>query len=76
MRSELKVYMSHTDAMRVNAACARTGESLSGFMRRVALEAADAAGIPVYRDPDWQRPLPLEIADVRAAEDDARKGAR
>lgn len=76
MRAEMKVYMSHTDAMRINAACVKTGESVSGFMRRMALMGADSLAIPRYTELEGQRPLPLEIAAVRAADDDARKGVR
>lgn len=50
MRAEVKVYMSHTDAARVNMACVKTGETLSGFMRRLALAEADRLAVPVYSE--------------------------
>lgn len=49
MRAESKVYMDHRDMARVQEAARLSGESLSGFMRRLALQTADELGVPVYR---------------------------
>lgn len=50
MRAEVKVYMSHTDAARIGTAAQWGGESLSGFLRRVALLEADRLNVPRYRE--------------------------
>lgn len=49
MRAEVKVYMSHTDYARVQEAARRTGETISGFVRRVALMGADSLAVPRYK---------------------------
>lgn len=46
MRMEAKVYMSHTDLARIQAAAKKQGMTVSGYMRFCALRGADGIGIP------------------------------
>lgn len=65
MRMEAKVYLSHTDLARVQEAAKRSGETLSGFMRRVTLLEADRLFVPKYRSIlDGQQEL-LPVSRVR-----------
>lgn len=45
MKAELKVYLSHTDAYRIQLAAQTAGMSTSTFIRTVCLGAADAMGV-------------------------------
>jgi hypothetical protein len=49
MRMEAKVYMSHTDLARIQAAAKTHGMTVSGYMRYCALAGADAVNIPQFR---------------------------
>jgi len=49
MRMEAKVYMSHTDMARIQAAAKTYSMTLSGYMRFCALAGADRASIPEFR---------------------------
>lgn len=60
MRVEAKVYMSHTDLERIQAAAKKTGETISGFMRRVVLAETDRVGVPYFRSLEGQ----LDMTDI------------
>lgn len=48
MKTEAKVYMSHTDYARIVEAAKRASLSVSTFMRKCALDEADRVGVVVY----------------------------
>jgi hypothetical protein len=66
MRTELKVYLSHTDAARIQKAAQAVDMSVSAYMRRVCLLYADALGVSRLESLlDRQLPFPQMIEVVR-----------
>jgi hypothetical protein len=65
VRTEAKVYLSHTDMARLQYAAKRSGLSLSSWMRQTCLVMADEMGAPVMTSL-LDRQLSLGYGEVTA----------